>query len=42
MQMCIYSIVNMKGGCGKSNVSANLVDYLANQGLSVALIDKDS
>jgi len=40
--MCIYSVVNMKGGCGKSTVSTNLVAYLANQGLSVALIDTDS
>lgn len=40
--MCIYSIVNMKGGCGKSTISTNLVAYLAKKGLSVALIDTDS
>lgn len=40
--MRIYSVVNTKGGCGKSTVSTNLVAYLANEGLSVALIDTDS
>lgn len=39
--MSYYSVINIKGGCGKSTTASNLVHFLANQGLSVALIDCD-
>ena len=35
------AVLNWKGGCGKSMISANLASYYANQDSRVALIDHD-
>lgn len=39
--MTIISLVNQKGGCGKSTTSIHLAEYLRRQGKDVTLIDAD-
>ena len=39
--MIIYSLINMKGGVGKTTISTNLAVELANRGLKILFIDND-
>lgn len=39
--MAIISVLNPKGGCGKTTVSTNLARCLHEQGLTVLLVDSD-
>ena len=40
--MAVIAVVNLKGGCGKSNVSVNVACELAKKTSSVILIDADA
>ena len=39
--MIIYSLINMKGGVGKTTISTNLAVEFAKKGLKVLFIDND-
>ena len=39
--MNIISVINAKGGCGKSTIAMSLATGLANRGFSTLLIDMD-
>src|SRR3984893_15574268 len=41
-QAIVISVVNLKGGCGKSTIAVNLACELASNGDSVLLLDNDS
>jgi len=39
--MPVISFINQKGGCGKSTLACHFAWWLANKGLSVAIVDSD-
>ena len=36
-----FTVINMKGGCGKTTIATNLASAYANRGLNTTLIDYD-